>query len=441
MMVEHWIYGIKSGKGKILLLAFFLRLLWLLTLPHPENSTRLADSEGYIAIAQNIMNGNTYSMSVEEPYYPDVFRTPLYPLFLILSGGQSELYFFTLVLQLFMSLWIIHRVMQWTEQLSANKKIIYLMGLLLAMDIPSIVFSTLVMTETLFSFLLIEAFYQWKQAFDSGRPRLFLWGSFLLGLAVLTRPILLYFPVLLSVFLLVITLRKKIGWRIFIYMQIPFYGMISLWMLRNFMIMGHWYFSCIGSFNMAYFSAAQLRSEQEHISLNEARHQLFEEAHQHIGKNPYEYPLEFYGALQELALREIKNHPSSAIYHALGAELRLWFYPMRGYLLQQRSGEAMQQAWRNTETDPFTFLLIIVQELQTMMIWTGVVLALFSIKNWLNLTYFTLLILPLIYAFITGSGAEMEARFRIPWLPFLLVLAALGYYHRVMKKGIGAEQA
>src|SRR5689334_10230314 len=40
------------------------------------------DSARYLALARNLAAGNGFSASASSPYYPEIFRAPLYPLFL-----------------------------------------------------------------------------------------------------------------------------------------------------------------------------------------------------------------------------------------------------------------------------------------------------------------------------------------------------------------------
>lgn len=407
--------------------ALLLRLCWFVyILSVSPNGFMLADSAGYMQIAENLASGNSYSMSTTPPYYPDVFRTPVLPALYLFCGQQLIIF---ILFQIGISLLTVYFTWKLTQCITPLFWVSFTAALLVASDIPSIVFSNLVMAETLFTLFTIAAFYYMMKASGEKTMKYFLISSLLFGFAALTRPIGIFLPVFFLPVIILILKKRKTGFvKGIISFLFPWSVLCGTWMARNYFLFGSFFFSHIGNFNLVYFTAGTIRSQAEHISLNEARVQLFEEAAEKMEVSPYKNPDKFWRNARNVGLHEISKHPGIFISNAAKANFRLFFYPMSGYVNYPQTGKNPHYSWEKTKLFTVTHVLIIIQLLIIVFYSAGILFHLLSLfrKNTPKFTSFVLFWI-LFYFSLTGTGPEMEARFRIPLIPVLAILSALGW--------------
>jgi 4-amino-4-deoxy-L-arabinose transferase-like glycosyltransferase len=96
------------------------------------------DSGGYLRIAANLANGNGFSGATQPPYDPEVFRPPMYPLFL---AGLMRLgldVYGIVVVQIVLYITAIQIAMRTTLAVTGNRLAAGLLGLLMAAN-PALV--------------------------------------------------------------------------------------------------------------------------------------------------------------------------------------------------------------------------------------------------------------------------------------------------------------
>lgn len=140
----------------ILLVAFLIRFVYFIAIAilNPEGFY-MYDSYGYWQIAFNVKEYGIFSQSYNIPIEPDYYRTPLYPLFIILAESIQVETYPIIILQIVLGVATCYYTYKLGELITNNKFIASIAALFIAIDIPSIVMNNIVMTETLFSFLLI----------------------------------------------------------------------------------------------------------------------------------------------------------------------------------------------------------------------------------------------------------------------------------------------
>jgi hypothetical protein len=410
----------------IFLVGLALRLLWFFyVLSISENGFLLADSTGYINIASNSISGNGYSMSDEAPFYPDVFRPPFLPGLLILCGNQILVFLF---LQIVAGSFTAAFTYQLALRLTQHRGVALFSGWMIALDIPSIVFSNLVMGETFFTLFLLLAIATFFTFRERGRNKNLLWSSLFLGLAAMIRPIGILFPFFFSPLLLLVCKYRKNNWtKALISFFIPFLLLTGTWIARNQIQFGKPFFSHISSFNLAYFSAADIYKEVHGGHINEARLVLYEEAMHGMKETPYNDPGTFYPRLRNRAIQEITQHPFLFFKNAFKANIRLFFYPMSGFINQTQTGLGPDEAWKITTPYPLTRVLVVLQIIVILSYAIGVLFCLFFIRNRQWIGVMLILFFVLAYFSLTGLGTEMEARFRIPAMPYIALCSAMGW--------------
>jgi hypothetical protein len=200
--------------GLLLCVSFYLR--WISAVETSVNVPLRADAGDYFMYAYNLKHKHTYSRdqtslrNKESPVKPDAVRSPGYPLFLALfvnglpTGAMLQhIVLFQAVLS---SLTVCASFFLFLAFL--DRPLAGIAAFLTALSPHLIVANSYLLTETLFCFLLVATLYSARSL--PSRPSLgfAFFSGLLLGFGSLVRPILQYFPVLFSIFLVF-----HFGWR------------------------------------------------------------------------------------------------------------------------------------------------------------------------------------------------------------------------------------
>ncbi|MFN3341624.1 MAG: hypothetical protein ACK40M_02945 [Flavobacteriales bacterium] len=442
----------------------------------------LHDSYGYASIGENFFEHGVWSQSEEVPFYPDVFRTPVYPLLIgtiVQLGGDLLV---LMLVQMLVSLLTLYFILRAVELLSnGNTKVMLIIGWLYALDVPSIVMGNLVMTENVFAMLMAGVVWMFVAAQCRGengnengngngngkedvgrlpypihRPvpnkapglpftvhRSLLYAGIFLGLAILTRPVALYLPLVLIPFLLW-KFRKQALWLV-----VPVVVLSGSWYARNYAVHRQVFYSEIGNFNLLYFQAADLFAKENGLSLDQARAHLYEQVQNEMEVIPREDPVLFYERCGRKAKRIIATQPGGFLKNALKAHGNLFFRPLRGYLDYQLGVADVYSAnspYGRTSflglfaegSHWFTFLTIPLQLLINLVVFVALLISLFRMFR-KERTLFWLALILIGYFVLVCSGPEIDARFRVAVLPLLLAFTTRGFFYRKGREGINRE--
>jgi 4-amino-4-deoxy-L-arabinose transferase-like glycosyltransferase len=110
-----------------------------------------------------------------------------------------------------------------------NRRVAVVAGLGMALAPMTGYFAAVLLTETLFTFLLTLAVFLW------GREKRALAGV-VLGLAALTRPVILLFIIALPLLSLLLSLRQQ--WRAYFTIAVLAISLSSFWIIRNALVFG-----------------------------------------------------------------------------------------------------------------------------------------------------------------------------------------------------------
>ena len=250
-----------SLRGRHLFVAFFLiglvpRLLVFNIAIHRERPVYTwQDSPGYLALAQNLAEGNGFQQEGTPQYH----WPPGYPGFLALlfvigitSPGQLA---GALFVQVLLASLVVGMVSLLAQRLGGTPAAL-LAGTLMALEPSSIAHASMILSETLFTFLLLLAILSWIRWWDSpGTSRLMIFAG-LVGLLPVVRPVATYLwgPVaLLLLFMRPPSVGRTRTLIVFVTLAtIP----IVAWSLRNYIVIGEPIFSEARSENEAKFARA-----------------------------------------------------------------------------------------------------------------------------------------------------------------------------------------
>ena len=241
---RSWMLSSKMMLTLIILLGTWLRLGAALetVVDHPIR----ADAADYVAAGYNLRHFSTYSTewvaaNAPQPPTANALREPGYPAFLTLYLGHAPDWNFirnVLLAQALLGIAIIPVVYRLATNLMPARWAL-LPALLIAMSPKLVTAGTYLLTETLFTTLLVAAIaciaWQCKRTERRWLPLL---GGLLLGLATLTRPTTQY---ILPFILLAIlpSLPRQYRWHHAGGLLVGFALAVVPWAVRNIMIIGH----------------------------------------------------------------------------------------------------------------------------------------------------------------------------------------------------------
>ena len=160
-------------------------------------------------------------------------------------------------------------------------------GLLYALNLQSAAATLQILSETMFTTLVVTAL--WVEIDDVGHPWVRALGlGVLLGFATLCRPVGVFVP---FCFLCCWLIRGRgAGWRLqmvaAMLLLVGVAGVLSPWLVRNARVYGDARLSTIGTYNLLYFNAASLVAEQHGESLEAAAGRLWAEVKRRTNGQP-----------------------------------------------------------------------------------------------------------------------------------------------------------
>lgn len=269
---------------KTLLIILFLGLLVRISLMvvFSDNSRLFndADSTEYLALAENLRLGHGFTWDKFAPFYPNSFRTPVYPGFLFVVRYLFGNYEAALVIQsilMILSGYVLYLI---GKEYTKNKKMIYWsVGIFLFMPF-SLNVSVKFLTQSIFLFLLILAIWSWVKFLKTQRNNYFLLTSFLLPVLALTRPIAQYILIIFilslgySAYFRQIRLNLKKVLILASTMCVIFFIVLMPWLIRNYKTFGFFKLSSITPYQMYFYEVPGAYALANHISSKEAENLL-----------------------------------------------------------------------------------------------------------------------------------------------------------------------
>jgi 4-amino-4-deoxy-L-arabinose transferase-like glycosyltransferase len=255
-------------------LAFGLRALALFAVgPNPVYAT-VSDTATYVVPAQNLLHHGAFATVENGQLIPEFHRTPGYPVFLIPflapDGGVH------------------HRALQWVQAalnaLSAgliyftaslywkNRQAAILAGVGMALDFVNIIHCMFILADVLFVFLLSLALLCLAR-------RQYPWAGFSAALAAYVKPLALYYPSLIGIFLLINWARGKqprTAKTLALYVFLSFVPLF-FWMHRNDNLTGHWTFTSFTDENLYLVRAPMVEMDLKNIPYEAAMKNIQQE--------------------------------------------------------------------------------------------------------------------------------------------------------------------
>jgi 4-amino-4-deoxy-L-arabinose transferase-like glycosyltransferase len=445
----------------ILLIAFLIRFVYFIAIAilNPDGFY-MYDSYGYWQIAFNVKEYGIFSQSYDLPIEPDYYRTPLYPLFILLAESIQIETYPIIILQIILGVATCYYTYKLAKLITKNKFIASIAALFIAVDVPSIVMNNIVMTETLFSFLLILSVYTFVSYLKNNSIKLLALTALFCGLTILCRPIAFFIPLFFSAFLLYFFRKEKLKSisKIGILLLISVLT-ISPWLIRNKNTFNHYFMSVIREHDMQNYQAAAIYGELNNKSLPESqsilRWKTFKAFEGDANKQPYEYAR----FIEDDAMQIAFANPGILLKHHAIQFVHFFLKPCRAYIDIQLGhwGRGYNTIPKDypifkylfEHNSKLTISIVFFQLFVLLIMYLSLVFGFIYFKQEKNMLYFFVIGL-LVFCFANLTLPYVtESRFRMPVVPYLAIISAAGIYFvkekwknfRLMKKQISNKDS
>jgi 4-amino-4-deoxy-L-arabinose transferase-like glycosyltransferase len=324
-----------------------------------------------------------------------------------------------------------------------------IVAILMSIEVGSTLYANQVMTETLFGFVLLGGMVIWSVMIQRRQWRHGLLSGAALGLGALVRPVLVYFgPAVGLLSLMLYRGGRRERWFAALSVVIAFVLAITPWMIRNYAATGSAQFRSNQGITLLLYNVRQLRAYQLGISAEAAQAQLMEEVQRETSEAIQQDQAALASYYQQKALSEIRaNLGDYALVHLKGSAI-LFVMPTAGTVARAlgwvRTGTGLQA---NLMSRGILRTLQSFQEFRSQLADIGSGDLLFFGAVGYELLYLCLLNVGAVcgsircirtrrwnilllavttigyFAVITGP-LSYDARYRIPTIPFLSLLAA-----------------
>ncbi len=395
------------------------------------------DSRGYFQPAEELLRSGRFADNDR----PEITRTPGYPIFLVPGIALGRPVLVTILLQVILSLltvWLVYRI-AWL--LFENEMAAAAAAFLYSLEPLSILYTSLLLTETLFAALIVAFFFCLADYFQRRQA---LGTLVLAGLAlaasVYVRPVSYYLPILATFALLPALLLRFRRWKYALHAVVflaASFAPVAAWQVRNKAEVGYGGFSAISDLNLYLYQAAAVNAKVEGLPFQEAQQRMrsFEGHPEHRSWTEAQESV----FMRREGLRLILKHPLVYAGIHLRGMVRILFDPGSvDYLKLFHSYPRLGGILASIEDQGLVSVLLGLRRSNPLAFWTQLALVV-----WLALYYLLALfglfgrscaglwakiaLVALSAYFIAISGGPIGySRFRHPAMPLLCILAGCG---------------
>ena len=218
----------RRGLWLILATAFISRALVFTYIMHEPLKFYTYDSDEYDQRALNLLRYHVFAGQTQPPFTPDLIRTPTYPLFLAaIYAVVGHIPAIAVLVQIVLGSLTAGLTFVLAHLLDLPIPAGLLAALAVALDPVSALTSNRLLTETLFTTLLVTSLVLLVLYWRTSRWRWLLLSAAIIALSVLARPIAQFFPFML--WLLFAVAARQARWRALVTAGLVFAG--TQWVL------------------------------------------------------------------------------------------------------------------------------------------------------------------------------------------------------------------
>ncbi len=234
---------------KVLVIAIILRVLFPLIAFFRNNNFSIfysQDSKKYVDLATALLVKHEFAYN----NLPEIERTPGYPIFLTIGIKFGQLEIITIILQIILSCLTIWLVFKISKIIFTNNKVATLSALLYTIEPLSILYTSKIMPETLFTTFIVLFLYLLLKYFNNKKIPFLFASSFTLAISAYVKPISIYLTIVISIVLAIYVFKDKGKTIHQLFYPVLFLlitiALISPWLVRNLLVAKYNGFSSIG---------------------------------------------------------------------------------------------------------------------------------------------------------------------------------------------------
>jgi len=232
------------------------------------------DTKAYVALAEELHASARFQRGGE----PEIVRTPGYPLLLLPGIALGKLEATTVALQIVLSCLTVYLVYRICLALFGRTAVALLGAALYALEPLSIIYSSILLTETLFTFTTALFLYCLVGYLKGGGPLGLVVAAVALAASAYVRPVSYFLPLVVGLGLLVrAAFTRPIRRRLFVHAGVFFavaMGLVAAWQVRNAALTGYGGFSAIADANLYFYQAASVLAADEDSSYYEMQKRM-----------------------------------------------------------------------------------------------------------------------------------------------------------------------
>jgi 4-amino-4-deoxy-L-arabinose transferase-like glycosyltransferase len=382
----------------------------------PHRTVR-PDSSTYQGPARALVQLGRYSESPEVSNHPEIERTPGYPLFIafsyLLPGEHDRT---MLILQIIISVATVALGATIAGGLWGNKARAPA-ALLLALDPISLLYSQLVLSDSLFVFMLALHLWLVLRLLTTKQNEWLLasGAGFTLAAATFVRPITYYFiaPLLLAI---IWTFRRNgNAWRRSLLagflVWIAWAPLVFGWQWRNYRLTGVSDFSATQNLTLFFYRGGGIVAQQQGITLDEAQGQLLAL----VPPAAKASDAAWYAYCRQEGIRMIRENPVLTLKDQMNGAGRTLLGPGGGIFDAYFGSTARYVTAYSAIYLIGIYVLVLICLIKLLR------------QRMLNMPQHVFLWLVVVYLVAISAGPEAYSRFRLPIMPILAVYAAGGW--------------
>jgi len=414
------------------------------------------DTWTYLLPAQSLVSFGTFSSHS----FPELFRTPGYPLFLVPGILSGNLELVTITLQIILSGFIVYLVYSTALLIFERSDVALFSAALYTFEPLAILYSSQLMTETLFTTLImLSLFFLSRLEINQGALNVVL-ASLALAGAIYVRPIAFYLPAIVTLVILIrAAIEKKGRYKSFLWSMVFFafsMGLTLCWQHRNYNQAGYFGLSAVKEANLYFCQGGAIWAHERGVTLAQQQTEMgYVNWNRYFDQHPEQRNwsqskvFEFMGAE---AVNVIASNPFTFSKLALVGVLRTALGPGLSSYLVIFKLQPDHTGWALGVADTLQ-PLDIPSHLMTappLILWGNVALAVPLAIYWC-LAIFALLsgrcksqqlslVLPILICtvvyFLVAPLVAGHSRFRHPVMPILCILGGCGIWALIHPRGI-----
>jgi hypothetical protein len=320
---------------------------------------------------------------------------------------------------------------------------------LYAIEPLSIMYTSVLITETLFAALVVVWLYFIVRYLNRPLLRDLIASGVALAASVYVRPIGFFLPFVIAVGLFIRALmndqqNKRLMLHVALFLSISM-GLTTLWQIRNWTETGYFGFSGISSINMYFYLAASVLAIQQRVPWFEMQDRLgYRDDRIYFERHPEQTtwtPAQRLNYMSREGKRILRGSPLTYARIHLDGCIRTMFdpgatiylkffklYPKQGGLLGKLVDDGILRTMSTLVVKkPLVFWSNAVFLLLEALYFSCACVALFS-RRLVRGPGITAMILAVIYMFVISGGPAALCRFRHPAMPMICILAGYGLY-------------